>query len=156
MGFESKLSGYIASYRRHNDEAFIKKIETVIHQLPTLEEDTWPFLPRDIFALTKPISATANPVRLSYRSAMIHFAMSVKQIEDGLPAWLAKFEAFFKQVPGAYEANVVVSLEPYTGGYYRNGNLNYFWKASTDKEGVVTWTFSGDPTTIEGIAGYKI
>lgn len=150
MGFESKISGYIASHKRLWDEDAINQIESIINTLPNLENDKWPFLPKDIFAVSKPISKDANPVQISYRSAMIHFSMSVKQIEDDLQEWINKFESFFKQIPGVYEVNVDIHLSPYTGKY-KNENLNYNWKAKRDKDGIVSWRYKGDPTTLEDI-----
>lgn len=132
------------------DEESIDEIQSVIDTLPNLENDNWPFLPKDIFTLSKPISKEANPAQISYRSAMIHFSMSVKQIEDDLEKWLAKFEDFFKRIPNVYEANVDIHLSPYTGNY-KNENLNYHWKASRDRAGVVTWKYKGDPTKLEEI-----
>ena len=149
MGFESKISGYIASHKMLNKES-IEEIEAVIGSLPNLEDDKWPFLPKDIFTLSKPLSEEANPVQISYRSTMIHFSMSVKQIEDELEEWLTKFENFFKRIPKVYEVNVDVYLSPYTGNY-KNENLNYHWKASSDKSGIVTWKYKGDPTKLEDI-----
>lgn len=150
MGFESKISGYIASHKTLLDDVSVEEIQSVIDSLPTLENDNWPFLPKDIFTLSKPISKDANPVQISYRSAMIHFSMSVKQIEDDLEKWLKKFEDFFKRIPNVYEANVDVHLSPYTENY-KNGNLNFHWKASSNKTGEVTWKYKGDPTKIGDI-----
>ena len=132
------------------DEESIKQIESVINTLPNLENDKWPILPKDIFSLSKPISQGSNPVPISYRSAMIHFSMSVKQIEDYIQEWLDKFEVFFKRVPDAYEANVDIHLFPYTANY-RNQNLHYHWKANRDQLGIITWKYKGDPTKIEEI-----
>jgi len=146
MGFESKISGYIASHNTLGEES-TNAIESVINSLPNLEDDKWPFLPRDIFNLSKPLSIEANPVQISYRSAMVHFSMSVKEIEDSIQAWLEKFENFFKQIPGVYEANV--DIHCLYSGKYKNGNLNYHWKANTDRDGKVSWNFKGDPTNIE-------
>lgn len=132
------------------DEEAIHQIESVIDTLPNLENDHWPFLPKDIFALSKPISKDANPVQISYSSAMIHFSMSVKQIEEDLQEWIQKFENFFKRIPEVYEANVDIHLPPYTGNY-KNENLNYHWKAKRDSNGKVYWIYKGDPTTLEDI-----
>lgn len=149
MGFESKISGYIASHRTIRDKESIQEIELIIDKLPNLENDTWPFLPKDIFTLSKPISQEANPVQISYRSAMIHFSMSVKQIEDELQEWLEKFEKFFKQIPEVYEANVDVHC--IYSGNYKNGSLNYNWKAQRGENGIVNWEFNGDPVKLEEI-----
>jgi len=149
LGFESKISGYIASHKMLRDDEDIKQIESVINTLPNRENDEWPFLPKDIFALSKPLSKESNPVPISYRSAMIHFSMSVKQIEDYLQKWLDKFENFFKQIPDVYEANV--DIQCLYSSNYKNGSLNYNWKASRDKDGLVTWKYKGDPFKIEEI-----
>lgn len=148
MGFESKISGYIGSHL--TDQESVKQIEEQIRKLPNLENDEWPFLPKDIFSISKPISVIANPVQISYRSTMIHFSMSVKQIEGELKEWLTKFESFFKQIPGVYEANIDVFLSPFTD-VYKNGNLNYHWKANINQNGSKDWKFRGDPTELEEI-----
>ncbi len=131
------------------DKESIDEIQSVIDTLPNLENDRWPFLPKDIFTLSKPITRDGNPVQISYRSAMIHFSMSVKQIEDELEEWLNKFESFFKRIPNVYEANV--DIQCLYSGNYKNGSLNYNWKANRDKDGLVTWKYKGDPTKIEEI-----
>jgi len=38
------------------DKESIDEIQSVIHTLPNLENDNWPFLPKDIFTLSKPIT----------------------------------------------------------------------------------------------------
>ena len=132
-----------------NEDA-IKEIESVIETLPKLENDKWPFLPRDIFALSKPISEKANSVQISYSSAMIHFSMSVKQMDEDLHEWINKFEQFFKRIPDVFEANVDVFLPPYTG-CYKNEHLNYHWKAIRDEAGLINWEYKGDPTKLDEI-----
>ena len=132
------------------DEEAISQIESVIDSLPNLEDDEWPFLPKDIFSISKPISKEANPVQISYSSAMIHFSMSVKQMEDDVQEWIEKFENFFKRIPEVYEANVDIALAPYTGNY-KNGNLNYHWKQNRDEDSNLTWKYKGDPTTLKEI-----
>lgn len=132
------------------DKESIDEIQSVIDALPNLENDKWPFLPKDIFALSKPITKDGNPFQIAYRSAMIHFSMSVKQIEDELEEWLNKFENFFKRIPDVYEANV--DIHCLYSGNYKNGSLNYNWKANRDKNGLVTWKYKGDPTKIEDIS----
>ena len=127
----------------------VEEIQAVIDSLPNLENDRWPFLPKDIFSITKPITKEANPVQISYRSTMIHFSMSVKQIEDDIEEWLTKFEKFFKLIPSVYEANV--NIECLLSAKYKNGCLNYNWKAKRDKEGLITWKYKGDPTKPEEI-----
>ncbi len=132
-----------------NEDA-IREIESVIDTLPKLEDDKWPFLPRDIFALSKPISDEANSVQISYSSAMIHFSMSVKQMDEDLHEWILKFENFFKRIPDVFEANVSVFLPPYTG-CYKNEHLNYHWEAKRDKSGSINWMYNGDPTMLDEI-----
>lgn len=131
------------------DKESIDEIQSVIDTLPNLEDDNWPFLPKDIFTLSKPITKDGNPVQISYRSAMIHFSMSVKQIEDEIEEWLSKFENFFKRIPNVYEANV--DIQCLYSGNYKNGSLNYNWKANRDRDGLVIWKYKGDPTKIEDI-----
>lgn len=150
MGFESKISGYIASRKMLRNKESIDEIQSVIDSLPNLENDKWPFLPKDIFTLSKPISNEGNPVQISYRSAMIHFSMSVKQIENELDEWLKKFENFFKRIPDVYEANA--DIQTIYSNNYKNGSLNYNWQANSGKDGFVAWKYKGDPTKIEEIS----
>ena len=58
LGFESKISGHIASHKMLSS---VEEIQAVIDSLPNLENDRWPFLPKDIFSITKPITKEANP-----------------------------------------------------------------------------------------------
>ena len=149
LGFESKISGYIASHKMLRDNDSIQEIQSIIDDLPNLENDKWPFLPKDIFKLSRPITKEPNPVQISYRSSMIHFSMSVKEIEDDLEEWLNKFETFFKKIPMVYEVNVDVQC--LYSGNYKNGALNYNWKAKRNKDGLVKWKYNGDPTKLEEI-----
>ena len=141
MGFESKISGYIASHR--TDKKGVEEIQSKINQLPNLEEDEWPFLPKDIFCITKPISNSANHIQICYRSTMIHFSMSVKQLDYELQEWIEKFSTFFKSVPGVYEVNLDISLAPYTNN---NNTLKYYWELNRTSKNEYNWIFQGDPT----------
>ena len=149
MGFESKVSGYIAVYSRVDKDA-IKLVKDHLSKLPKIEDDQWPFMPQDIFSVTEPINKDANSVPILYRSIMIHFAMSVKQLEDQLGQFLIKFENFFKEIPNSYEAKVNVTLTPYTGNY-KNNQLTYSWNKQYSKNDSNNWIFNGDPIKLEEI-----
>jgi len=155
MGFESIISGHIAVNPEHQSKEQIARLKSEIIKLPKLEDDTWPFLPRDIFHISTPVSADFYPVKISYRSIMITFAMSVKQVEDELAEWIEKFEGFLKAIPKAYEAKVIVKLEPYTSLEINNGYLNYFWEKQTDMTGNRQWSFKGEPTNPEEICNSR-
>lgn len=149
MGFESIISGHIAIHSSHQRDEQVELLRQEISKLSTLNNDTWPFLPQDIFHISSPISKEANPVQISYRSIMISFAMSIKQVEDELREWIEKFEIFLKSIPNAYEAKVIVKLDPFTGGSFNDGYLNYFWEKNTDKNGESKWSFDGDPMELK-------
>ena len=152
MGFESKVSGSISAFvpgmERHE---MAVAIQNEIDKLPKVEEDTWPFLPRDIFAITQALTPTVKVVHLNYENVMIHFAMSVKQLESDLDEWLSKFEAFMKRIPGANEALVHVQLTPFTGSY-KYSYLSYYWEERfIDGTNEREWYFKGDKRTLDEI-----
>ena len=149
MGFESIISGHIAVHTSPQSDAQVELLRTEILKLPKLNDDSWPFLPQDIFHISTPNSSEANPVQISYSSIMISFAMSVKQIDDDLRKWINKFEVFLKGIPRAYEAKVIVKLDPFTGGGFNDGYLNYFWQQITEKNGNSKWCFEGDPIELK-------
>ena len=112
-----------------------------------LGNDDFPFLPRDIFTVVQPLNADANPELIAYRSTVVCFAMSMNRLDDKLEAWLQKFRTFFTELPGAYEAQVRVSMTPLTDGY-RDGYLNYHWKRTTFSSQSSYWSLSGDPSAL--------
>ena len=78
MGHDSYICGFI----KLSD---IEKALEAIAQLPTSsEEDDWPFLTSSMF------SYTSSPV---YRTEVIHFAASYKNICESWDEWELKFEA---------------------------------------------------------------
>ncbi|MEL7120327.1 MAG: hypothetical protein AAFO07_12825, partial [Bacteroidota bacterium] len=114
------------------------------------QNDKWPILPRDIFSINIPTTEEANTVTIAYRSIIVSFGMSVKQLEDDLSDWLEKMENFIKEMPNSYEAKVNVELIPYTANY-RNGQLTYFWEKRSLGIDSELWTFNGDPTNLDEI-----
>lgn len=132
MGFVSTISGFIVT-----SEA--GKAKDCIAQLPWLKDDSWPFLPAEIFAV-----APASPV-LHYKDHhVIHFGMAVKEAETAFSIWLDKFEAFFKTMPGATEAMVILGSETIRT-QHGSGRFIYHWKrkyGAADQPDV--WEFSGD------------
>ncbi|MFA0963416.1 hypothetical protein AB9P05_16550 [Roseivirga sp. BDSF3-8] len=149
MGFESIISGHIAVNSSPKLDEQLELLRQEINNLPSLNEDVYPFLPKDIFHISIPNSVDANPIQISYRSIMITFAMSVKQLEDDLGEWINKFETFLKKLPNAYESKIIVKLDPYTTGGFNDGYLNYFWEKNTDMKGNSKWRFDGDPIELQ-------
>lgn len=115
----------------------------IIATLP--EEDTWPFLSRYMF------SSSTNSIQTTYKSQIIHFGASFKQIEWEWEAWLLKFEAVLRQM---YWDEVHLHLvaeglnfEPF----------HYIWEDDEAEKAaypdhlqpVARWTFSGGPRTFQ-------
>jgi hypothetical protein len=103
--------------------------ETVLFSLP--DEDAWPFLSRSMFAIT--------PVAQSYDCRLIHFAASMKGIEEAWPEWLGKFEALLRRMSWV-SAAVYLSTENF-------GDHRYWWAATDPMPGgpVTLWDTGGGP-----------
>lgn len=143
MGFESKVAGYISASNEKTTDELINQIESYIQLLPELKNDDWPFLPREIFAISYPKNNT-NKVPITYRSVIIHFGMSIKELDDKLQDWLIKYEKFLKNFPGANESIVNIQLIPYTSDFKHN-HLSFWWhKEYVNKSNEKKWEFNGD------------
>ena len=150
MGFESIVTGYIATTTNSelNREELLNAISKNIDELPRLSDDHWPFLPREIFNISvTPLGSNAVPI--TYRSIIIHFGMSVIQLEHELGDWLNKYETFMKSIPGVWESLVNIQMEPYTAGF-DHGHLTYWWcKEFLPKSDETTWRYKGGPRNWE-------
>ena len=145
MGFESTVSGFISVKGRGTSiEEDIQAIESCIESLPTLKDDKFPFLPREIFGISKPIIGENNGA-IAYRSVIVHFGMSLKQLDDEIGDWINKYEQFLKGIPGAWESIVNIMMVPYTANYQMS-HLRYHWfKEYESKSNESFWRFEGDP-----------
>lgn len=148
MGFESIVAGYIATNTNADMDRrqLLNAVQKHIDGLPILKDDKWPFLPKEIFSISIP-AEDINPVPITYRSVIIHFGMSVKELESELEEWLTKFEIFLKAMPGVWESLVNIKLIPYTG-QYKNNHLSYRWyKEYYPKSQDTYWIYEGDQRT---------
>ena len=146
MLFRSASSTYSEKERIYR-EINRKLTAKVQHNLQTLsalpEEDTWPFLSRSMF------SSSTNSIQTTYRSQIIHFGASFKQIEGSWEAWLTKFEALLRNMYW-YEVHLHLSSEAWNAS-----SFHYVWKDEDEEKAiypnradpVVRWTFSGGPRT---------
>ena len=124
----------------------IETIENTINCLPEIAKDTFPYLSREIFSVTKK-QGLKVPTKLAYKSIMVHFGISIKQLDNDIDKWIKKYEDFLFDVPSAWESIVHIKMEPYTGNYPMN-RLNYYWyKQFKPKSTDLFWSFEGDPTT---------
>lgn len=132
MGHSSEVHGYIlgdGDYAEHN--------RARIAALP--ENDTWPYLTRDLFAIPRP--------EHSYESHLISFGTVYNGVESAWEAWLGKFEALLRTLYWS-DAHVYLQTELW-------GSHHYVWKsvrsAEEVNEGISgpvhTWAFSGGPRT---------
>jgi hypothetical protein len=146
MGFESRVTGYIATSTNStlDRDKLLDAVRKRINELPKLCEDKSPFLPREIFDISITDSGT-NPIPITYRSIIIHFGMSVKQLESELEEWLNKYETFMKSIPGVWESLVNVRLEPYTEAFDYE-HMTYWWcKEFLPKSSETIWKYKGGP-----------
>lgn len=147
MGFESKVSGFISVLRDGSSfEEQVKEVTKSLESLPNLKDDKFPFLPREIFGISR-LSAGENNVSIAYRSIMVHFGLSMKQLDEDIGIWINKYEDFLKSIPNAWESIVNIQMTPLTGNYQMN-HLRYHWlKKTKPKSEDYYWLFEGDPKT---------
>lgn len=146
MGFATPVVGFIKVERN------LKAAMRHIQQLPTLSEDHWPFLPKEIFA----VAGTEEPL-LSYKGEhIIHFGMCVKEADGEWDEWLSKFERLFKAMD-AEEAFVMLRHPAWDSGEF-GGWFYYRWKLQWPDEVPVNersagnreWVFKGGPRRFYG------
>jgi hypothetical protein len=124
------------------DRKLRHKIAQNLLAISTLpEEDTWPFLSRHLF------SSSTHSIQTTYKSQIIHFGGSFKQIELDWEEWLTKFEALLSKM---YWDEVQLHLfSEWMAPYH------YVWKDENEDKAiypdhphpVANWTFSGGPRT---------
>jgi hypothetical protein len=141
MGFESIIYGRIdgPTWRPHDYRKLQRLNREVIDALP--ETDDWPFLTRSMFAVPG-----EEPEQGTYRSQVIHFGASLKEVEQDWEAWLAKFEALLSRL---YWYSAKLHLEAEHGGDHQ-----YEWLIEQDQidrwlqdppHPVSRWKFQGGP-----------
>lgn len=166
MGMESVVYGFIQGphwphevpnkevvFSKHPEKQLIymeidrKLTEKVRHNLQALsalpeEDDMWPFLSRSMF------SSSTNSIQTTYKSQIIHFGASFKQIEGAWEEWLTKFEALLRHM---YWDEVHLHLVAEGLNF---SSIHYIWKVEEEKaispdhpHPVARWTFSGGPRT---------
>jgi hypothetical protein len=108
--------------------------ESALSSLP--QEDVWPFLSHSMFSIT--------PTSQSYDCQLIHFAASMKGIEEVWSEWLTKFEALLKRMSWIV-AGVTLNTEHFGEHFYR-------WIATAPTPGapVTEWTIAGGPRDNDG------
>ena len=130
MGHFTIVHGYI-----HAWEDFFEENAEIIARLP--EEDTWPWLTRDLFVV---------PQRThSYSRQIISFGTMYDGVEGEWEAWLTKFERLLRRMYWD-DAHVYLKTELW-------GDYHYVWEiiippevAEEGLEGPLQdWTFSGGP-----------
>ena len=162
MGVQSLLYGFIeeawpgartdgserhAKLLKDNARAIERHNEEVLSALPAEDDDDWPPLSRSMFAY-----APAQTPLITYRRRIIHFAASLKQLDEELRDWLDKFELLLKDL---YWERAVVHFEAaYMGDYRFEWRPPGEWVTRlTDGvlEPIVTWQFqtSMDPSELE-------
>jgi hypothetical protein len=156
MGMESVVYGFIQGPRwphqevHHGDPRLEinQKLRNKVHQnlsaismLPE-NDDEWPFLSRCMFSSSTPSFQT------TYKSQIIHFGASFKNIEWEWEEWLTKFEALLHTMYWD-EVRLHLISEMF------NSSFHYAWKDDNEERAispdhpdpVTHWTFSGEPRT---------
>jgi len=142
MGQESFVYGGIVGARWNvaNPHRLQQLNQQIVATLPTT--DDWPFLTRQMFTLPG-----ADPADGLYRSQLIHFGATFKEIEWEWDLWLAKFEHLLGQLFWE-EVYLHLRTEATVGDY------DYLYKALDaipsflEHESPVPaglWRFSGGP-----------
>lgn len=140
MGHESIIYGRIEGpgWRPEDFGRLHRLNREMIASLP--EEDDWPFLTRGMFAVPD------DSRQGTYRTQVIHFGASLKEVEDDWAAWLSKFEALLRRL---FWVSAKLHLEAERGGSH-----TYQWVAEPDQIDrwlgepplpVARWTFAGGP-----------
>lgn len=150
MGFESRATGYIACRIPPDRDrvTLAGEISKRVDELPGLSDDNWPFLPREIFSISYTEPGLASQ-RVSYDSIIVHFGMSVKELEWGLDEWLRKYEIFMKSVPGVCESLVNIQMVPYSARVDIR-HFTYWWlKEAVPGSGETSWKYIGGPRSLD-------
>lgn len=123
------------------DRKLTEKVHHNFHAIASLpeEDDSWPFLSCSMF------SSSTNSIQTTYKSQIIHFGASFKNIEWEWEDWLTKFEALLRNMYWD-EVRLHLISEMYTGTTF-----DYVWKCEDESlhpdhpHPVAHWSFSGEP-----------
>lgn len=137
MGFDTTVAGYIVI---EDDPG---RVARALDLLPPLSADEWPFLPREAFAASPAEGLLAFTGR-----AVVHFGMSVKEVEGNWSERLDKFERFFKAA-GASEAFVTLTV-PYANSGEGDGRFCWSWRLRWQPDRSRDWEFFGGPRDLFG------
>lgn len=93
MTQQSIIYGYIqgAEWMSSDLRKLHRLNRDIIQALP--EDDTYPYLTRGMFAVPG-----AEPQQGTFRSQVIHFAASLKEVESDWRKWLEKFEGLLRKL----------------------------------------------------------
>ncbi len=116
------------------ETALANNLQTIA-ELP--EEGAWPWLVRDMFAVT--------PERVSYAGYLIYFAAAMKGVDEAWEQWLAKFESLLRKM---YWLSVHLQLHTEYAGDHA-----YSWVAKLTQNfaPIKEWEFSGGPRSFDDI-----
>lgn len=145
MTQQSILYGYIqgAEWMSSDLHKLHRMNRQIIGALP--ENDAFPYLTRAMFSIPGD-----EPPQGTYRSQIIHFAASMKEVELEWKKWLEKFEAMLRKL---YWFSAMVHLRAEVLGDYdyewtvdANQIVNYL---KDDPKPPTNWFFDGGPRTFE-------
>ena len=145
MTQQSIVYGYIQGAEwMHADLHRLHRLNRqVIAALP--ENDTFPYLTRAMFAIPG-----EEPHQGTYRSQIIHFAASMKEVEQHWKEWLEKFEGLLRKL---YWFNAVVQLRAEV-----LGDVDYEWTVDANQivhylndnpKPPTQWFFDGGPRSFD-------
>jgi hypothetical protein len=94
-------------------------------------------------------SSSTHSLQTTYKSQIIHFGASFKQIEGAWGTWLTKFETLLRKM---YWDEVHLHL---VAEAWNSSSIHYIWKDENEEKAiypdhadpVAHWTFSGGPRT---------
>jgi hypothetical protein len=139
MSNETRVFGYIEipTWEGSKKEKVDELNWSAINELP--DEGEWPWLIKGMFSQA--------PERVSYRGHLIHFAASIKGVDEEWANWLGKFEMLLKNM---YWRTVELRLlTEYSGDH------EYSWMAefTGEIEPVKKWKFFGECRNFNHVYG---
>jgi hypothetical protein len=145
MTQQSIIYGYIqgAEWMHSDPKRLHRTNRQIIAALP--ECDSFPHLTRSMFAIPGD-----EPQQGTYRSQVIHFGASMKEVERDWRKWLEKFESLLKKL---YWFNAMVHLRAEF-----IGDLDYEWTVDANQivhffkdppQPATKWFFDGGPRSFD-------
>jgi hypothetical protein len=131
------VHGYIDAW-----EDYFEENAAIIASLP--EEDTWPYLTRDLFAVPQQ--------KHSYNGQIISFGTMYSGVEGDWEQWLSKFDSVLRRMYWD-DAHVYLQSEVWGAYHYVWGAYHYVWEIIIPPEAaeeglqlpLQEWKFSGGP-----------